>query len=283
MIATLRDVLAEADREGSAVGAFTVVTREDIQGTLAAAEELGRSVILQASPKQLEAAGLDELAQEMVRAAERSTVPVVVQLDHGDSFEIACRCLRRGFSSVLIDGSLLPFDENIELTSRVVAVAHALGSSVEGELGHIGGTEDDVTTESSDLTTVDEAVNFVEATGIDALAVAIGNAHGTYRTTPRLELGRAAEIYQAVPVPLVLHGGSSLAEETIREAIKAGFRKINIGTELKTAHTDALRQFLAANPEQFDPRAYLPIVRGAVRRLAARKMMLFSSPGVAAS
>lgn len=282
MLETLRNVLEDADRAGRAVGAFTVITREEIQGVLLAAEELDRSVILQASPKQLSAAGLDDLATEMVRAAERARVPVVAQLDHGDSFEVACRCLRRGFSSVLIDGSLLPFEENVDLTRRVVDVAHAVGSSVEGELGHIGGTEDDVTTESSASTTVEEAVRFVEATGIDALAVAIGTAHGTYRTAPRLDMERAEEIRDAVPVPLVLHGGSSLTADTIRRAIDVGFRKINIGTELKMAHTNALRAFLDENPEQFDARAFLPVVRDAVRRLAVEKIRQFAAAGTGA-
>lgn len=276
MLNTLREVLTSAESFGHAVGAFTVVTREDIQGVVRAAEELKRAVILQASPAQLGAAGLDELSAEMMQAAKRAQVPVVVQLDHGSSFEIACQCLRRGFSSILIDGSLLPFDENVALTKSVVDVAHAVGSSVEAELGHIGGTEDDTTTQSSAYTSPNEAARFVELTGADALAVAIGTAHGTYRNEPPLDLERATNIRAAVPVPLVLHGGSSLSTETIRRAIASGFRKINIGTELKQAHTTALRTFLEENPDSFDPRQYLPVVRDSVYRLAHDKIRLFS-------
>lgn len=276
MLTTLREALSHADANGSAVGAFTVVTREEIQATVLAAEELERPVILQASPKQLAAAGLDDLATEMVRAAERARVPVVAQLDHGDTFTTACRCLRRGFTSVLVDGSLLPFDENVALTRRVVDVAHAVGASVEGELGHIGGTEDDVSTRSSEHTSVADAVAFVRATDVDALAIAIGTAHGTYREEPDLDLERAREIHEAASVPLVLHGGSSLSSETIWEAIASGFRKINIGTELKQAHTRALRAFLDEHPDQFDARAFLPVVREAVRGLVLTKIRAFA-------
>lgn len=279
MLCDAPTVFEIARERGLAVGAFTVVTREDIQGTIEAAESLGLPVFLQASPFQLADAGPKALADEMIGAAQAARVPVVVQLDHAKSFDVVCRCIRYGFSSVMIDGSLLPYDENVALTRKVVEVAKATGVSVEGELGHVGGTEDDVSTVSQGLTDPRQAAAFAEATGVDALAVAIGTAHGLYKAEPKLDFARLAEIRRMTHVPLVLHGGSTLPQEALREAIRLGIRKINIGTELKLAHTSALRAFLAAHPDELDPRKYLGAVRDAVRALVTEKLKVFT-PGL---
>ena len=259
-----------------AVGAFTVVTREDIQGTIEAAESLDLPVILQASPFQLADAGPEALASEMIDAAKAARVPVVVQLDHAKEFDVVCQCIRFGFSSVMIDGSLLPYEENVAPTRKVVELAKAVGVSVEGELGHVGGTEDDVTTVSEGLTDPRQAAEFAEATGVDALAVAIGTAHGLYKSEPKIDFARLQEIGKLTRVPIVLHGGSSLPKEILREAIRLGIRKINIGTELKLADTCALRTYLAEHPDELDPRKYLAAVRSGVRALVMEKMRLFS-------
>lgn len=276
MLVTSKETMEIADRGQFAVGAFTVVTREDIQGVVEAAEELDVPVILQAGPFQLETGGLEALASEMVHAAQAASVPVAVQLDHAKEHSIVWRTLRAGFSSVMFDGSLLPFEQNVAMTRAVVEVAREVGVSVEGELGHVGGTEDDITTIASGLTDPDQAAEFAEATGVDALAVAIGTVHGTYKSEPNIDLARLEAIKERVKVPLVLHGGSNLSESILKSTIERGIRKINIGFELKLAHLNAVKAFLEANPDAQDPRHYLPVVRESAKALAAKKMRIFS-------
>src|SRR5690606_19847166 len=188
-------------------------------------------------------------------AAETRGVPVALHLDHGSSFEIAMECIRAGFSSVMFDGSHYPFEENIRLTKEVVKAAHAMGVSVEGELGTIGGVEDDISVDEADaaLAKPEEAIRFYEETGVDCLAIAVGTAHGMYSAEPNIRHDIIEQVSKAIPVPIVLHGGSGVPDEMISKAITAGVGKINVNTENQVACTDAIREVLAKDAKVYDP------------------------------
>ena len=264
---------------GQAVGAFNVHNMEDVQGVVWAAEELGTPVIVMASESALKYAGVPYIAQLVRTAAEAVSIPIALQLDHGSSFEIAKACIECGFTSVMIDGSRLPFAENAALTRQVVELAHAHGVSVEAELGRVGGKEDDLEVAAQDafLTNPDEAVEFVRQTGIDVLAPAIGTVHGLYKGEPKLDFARLQEIAGKVDVPLVLHGGSDLPAEVLHETIRCGIAKVNIGTDLKYAITDGIKAYLKDNPEEFEPRKVFGAARDAGKRLVMEKIRLLNA------
>ncbi|MDW7652224.1 MAG: ketose-bisphosphate aldolase, partial [Bacillota bacterium] len=232
---TLREVLAEAERGGYAVGAFNTNNMEIVQAIVEAAEEEQAPVILQASQGALKYAGIRYITAMVRAAVETASVPIVLHLDHGTSFEQTMLCLKHGFTSVMFDGSKYDLDENIAATRKVVDVAHAMGASVEGELGKIGGTEDDITVDERDalFTDPDEAERFVTEARVDALAVAIGTAHGTYKGEPKLDFARLEIINGRVETPIVLHGASGVPADSVRKSIALGVRKINIDTELR--------------------------------------------------
>ena len=255
---------------GRAVGAFNVHNMEDVQAVVWAAEEMGTPVIVMASESALKYAGVPYIARLVQTAAEQVSVPIALQLDHGHSLEIVKACIQWGFTSVMIDGSRLPFAENVALTRSVVELAHAHGVSVEAELGRVGGKEDDLEVADRDayLTDPGQAVEFVEQTGIDILAPAVGTAHGLYKGEPRLDFARLREIAARVDVPLVLHGGSVLPAETVRETIRCGIAKVNIGTDLKYA-TNGVEAFLQGHPEEFE-RAKYSLPRDAAKQLVLR-------------
>src|SRR5690606_31282371 len=173
-------------------------------------------------------------------------LPIALHLDHGSSFEVAMACIRAGFSSVMFDGSHYPLEENIRLTKEIVKAAHAMGVSVEGELGTIGGVEDDISVDEADasLAKPEEAIRFYEETGVDALAIAVGTAHGMYKGEPNIRFDIIDEVAKAIPVPIVLHGGSGVKDEAIKEAIAKGVGKINVNTENQIACTDTIRDIL---------------------------------------
>ncbi len=240
-------------------------------------------MILQASQGAIKYAGLDYIAAIVKIASEKVKVPVALHLDHGTSFEQAVQCIRAGFSAVMFDGSKHSFEDNIANTVAVVRVAKPAGVSVEAELGKIGGTEDDVSVSDKDamMTVPEEAQEFVERTGIDALAVAIGTAHGPYKGEPRLDFARLQKIRDQVDVPLVLHGASGVPEDAIQKAISIGICKINIDTDLRQAFTAAIKQVLAEKPGEFDPRKLLGPGREALKQVAKQKIQLFGSAGQA--
>jgi fructose-bisphosphate aldolase class II len=280
-LVTLRDVLEAAEVGGYAVGAFNCHNMEVVQAIVTAAEAEKAPVILQASQGAIKYAGLAYITALARTAAEAARVPVVLHLDHGTSFEQAVACLRAGFTSVMIDGSALSLDENVALTARVVAVARAVGVSVEGELGRIVGTEDEISVAEREalFTDPDEAAYFVERTGVDALAVSVGTAHGRYRGTPRLDFPRLAAIRERVRIPLVLHGSSGVPDEAIQEAVRLGVRKINIDTDIREAFVGAVRRELAARPEEIDPRKILGPAREAAVAVIRHKMRVFGCAG----
>jgi len=280
-IVTLREVLQNAQQEGYAVGAFNANNMEIVKAIIEAAVEERSPVILQASQGALRYAGLNYITAMVRAAAEEADVPVVLHLDHGTSFEQTMLCLRYGFSSVMFDGSRYPLEENIARTAKVAEVAHAMGATVEGELGKIGGTEDDISVDEREAFFTDpaEAEQFVREAGIDALAVAIGTAHGPYKGEPVLDFERLAAIKKVVPVPLVLHGASGVPAESIRKAIELGVCKINIDTELRQAFVRGVQRVIREHPDEIDPRKILGPAKEAMKAVVKEKMRLFGCAG----
>ncbi len=273
------EILKLAESGGYAVGAFNCNNMEIVQAIIAAAEAENAPVIMQASQGAIKYAGLEYIVVLARLAAARSRVPVALHLDHGTSFEQAIQCIHAGFTSVMIDGSKLPLPDNITLTRRVLDVARAVGVSVEAELGKIGGTEDDITVSEREalLTDPGEADIFVRETGVDALAVAIGTAHGQYKGIPQLDFDRLKKIRAAVKIPIVLHGSSGVPDEAISEAIRLGVRKVNIDTNIREAFTEAARKVLEANSKEIDPRKMLAPAREAAVELIREKIRIFGS------
>ncbi len=279
----VRDLLQKAEEGKYAVGAFNCNNMEIVQAIIAAAEAEKAPVIMQASQGAIKYAGLDFITAMARLAAEKATVPVALHLDHGTSFEQVMQCIRAGFSSVMIDGSKLPLEENIELTNRVLAVARAVGVSVEAELGKIGGTEDDITVSERDalMTDPEEAKYFFEKTGVDALAIAIGTAHGRYKGEPKLDFERLQKVRSLVNVPIVLHGSSGVPDEAVKKAIELGVRKVNIDTNIREAFVNASRQVLNNDADEIDPRKVLGPAREAATEIIRDKIRVFGSNGKA--
>jgi fructose-bisphosphate aldolase class II len=280
---SLKELLLKAQKERYAVGAFNCNNMEIVQAIIAAAQAEKSPVIIQASQGAIKYAGLNYIAGLTRLAAEGASVPVALHLDHGTSFEQCIRCIGSGFSSVMIDGSKLPLGDNIVLTRKIMEVARPLGVSVEGELGKIGGTEDDITVSDREaqFTDPDEAERFCRETGVDALAIAIGTAHGQYKGIPKLDIARLKEIVKKVATPIVLHGSSGVPEDTIREAISLGVVKVNIDTNIREAFTEAAREVFEENPQEIDPRKVLGPAREAAIRVIREKIRIFGSSGKA--
>lgn len=282
--------------EGFAVGGFNVNNMEIIQGIMQAAAQEKAPVILQVSAGARSYAGQVYIMKLVEAALLEEDVPVVVHLDHGPTFEMCKACIDGGFTSVMIDGSHLSFEENIALTKQVVDYAHDKGVWVEAELGKLAGIEEHVSSDEHVYTDPDEAVEFVQRTGCDSLAVAIGTSHGAYKFTgeAQLDFPRLEKIAQLLPeVPLVLHGASSVPtefvemcnayggnvggargvpEDMLRQAAAGAVCKINVDTDIRLAMTASIRKCMAEQPEQFDPRGYLKPARTAVKDMVAHKI-----------
>ena len=297
-LVTTKEMFAKALKSDYAIGAFNVNNMEIIQGIVDAAIEERSALILQVS------AGARKYAKpayllKLVEAAILDTgLDIALHLDHGENFDICKKCVDDGFTSVMIDGSKHPFEENIRITREVVEYAHAHGVVVEAELGRLAGVEDAVNVDarSASFTDPDEAVEFVERTGVDSLAIAIGTSHGAYKFKgePYLDFERLKTIHSLLPdTPLVLHGASTVLkefvdkcnqyggnvagaqgvpEEMIREAAKYGICKVNIDTDLRLAMTAEVRKYLAENPGEFDPRKYLGPARDAIKGMVQHKI-----------
>lgn len=280
-LATVAELMPQAEREGYAIGAFNANNLEFVQAIVAAAENQRSPVIIQASQGAIKYAGLEQITAMVKTAAEKASVPVALHLDHGTDFNQVMRCIRAGFTSVMIDASKFPLDENIALVRRVVEVAHAVGVSVEAELGRIGGTEEHVTVSEREafFTDPEEAEVFVRATGVDTLAVAIGTAHGPYRGEPKLDFDRLSAIRARVNIPIVLHGSSGVPDDAIRRAVALGVRKINIDTDLRQGFMARLREVMAEHPEEYDPRKLLGPARDTLQKIIEHKMQVFGSAG----
>ena len=251
MIVTGAELLIQAKRGGYAVPAFNVDNLESVLGVLNAVEKTCKPTIIQTIPKTLKYGGISAYSS-LVRALYKDGADIAIHLDHGGDVKICEDCINAGYSSVMIDGSMLSFEENIALTKSVVALAHARGISVEAELGTIGGKEE--TEGQIKYTEVEEAKEFVERTRVDSLAIGVGTAHGVYKGEPRIAIDRIKEIANVVDVPLVLHGASGLSDEVIRACIDAGISKINFATHLRQAFTDGLKKGLASKEATYDPK-----------------------------
>ncbi|HOU09129.1 MAG TPA: class II fructose-1,6-bisphosphate aldolase [Clostridiales bacterium] len=299
-LVTTREMFARAYAEGYAVGAFNVNNMEIIQGIAQAAAKLNAPLILQVSAGARKYANHTYLMKLVEAAVIETGLPVALHLDHGPDFETCKSCIDGGFTSVMIDGSHHPFEENITLTAKVVAYAHERGVTVEGELGQLAGIEDDVnvSAENASYTNPAQVEEFVAKTGVDSLAIAIGTSHGAYKfkpgQQPQLRFDILEEVERRLPgFPIVLHGASSVVpefvrqinefggkmdfavgipEEMLREAARMAVCKINIDSDLRLAMTAAIRKHMAENPSHFDPRQYLAPARQAIEDMVAHKI-----------
>ena len=279
-LVTTKELLLDAQKNGYAVGAFNVENMEMVQAVVAAAEELKSPVIMQTTPSTIKYASPEMFYANVAAAAKNASVPVVMHLDHGSSFELAVHAFRAGYTSIMIDGSHSVFEENIAITKSVVDVCHAGNVPVEAELGKVGGKEDDLDGGNGGGYTVpSEAVEFVEKTGIDSLAVAIGTAHGVCKGTPKLDVERLSEIREVVSIPLVLHGTSGVPDEAVKECIRRGICKVNYATDLRIAFSNGVKEYLAANPDAFDPKKYNAVGREKVKEYVMSKMLVCGSNG----
>ena len=241
MLVNLNEVLKKAQKEKYAVGLFNTTDTDMLQAVIEAAEESNSPVILGTAEVLLPYGELKLIAPSVIAAAKRASVPVVVHYDHGLTFERCLEALQHGFSSVMFDGSAKAYGQNIEETKEIVKIAHAFGASVEGEIGHVGEAAQGDESLENMYTTVAEAKEYLENTGVDALAVAIGSAHGVYKKKPKLNIERLKEIADAVSVPLVLHGGSGLSDDDFKNTIREGIAKVNIFTDLCLAGERAMK------------------------------------------
>lgn len=278
---TSEKMLKDAQAGGYAVGAFNVENMEMVKAVIAAAEELKAPVMLQTTPSTVKYASLDMYAAMVKAEAEKASVPVCLHLDHGSSYDLAMKALQAGYSSVMIDGSKLEFEDNIEVSKRVADVCKAMGIPVEAELGKVGGKEDELEAEADTNTDPQEAKELVERTGITSLAVAIGTAHGFYVGTPVLDKERLSEIRAVVDIPLVLHGASGLTDEDVQDCVKRGICKVNFATELRVAYTNAVRELLTADEKVFDPKALGKVGMAAVTELVKGRMKVCGCDGKA--
>lgn len=278
-LVTTHELLLDARQQRYAVGAFNVENMEMAQAVICAAESLRAPVILQTTPSTLRYAEPALFAANVRTLAAASSVPVAMHLDHGDSPALCAKAFRAGYTSIMIDGSKLPLEENIALTRQVVTMCDAAQIPVEGELGRVGGKEDDLECENGGYTVPEEAVRFVLETGVSSLAVGIGTAHGVYRETPVLNVALVGQLREAVAVPLVMHGASGLTDEAVQACIAQGICKVNFATELRMAFTRAVRQVLQEQPNAFDPKVYGKEARAAVTSLVENRIRILGSAG----
>lgn len=278
MLVNLNAVLKDAQKNHYAVGLFNTTDTDMLEAVISAAEETRSPVIIGTAEVLLPYGELKLIAPSVIAAAKRASVPVVVHYDHGLTFERCMEALQLGFSSIMFDGSVGVYDRNVADTREIVRIAHAFGATVEGEIGHVGEASAEDNAAADLYTRVDEAVDYLSATGVDALAVSIGTAHGAYKSKPKLDFDRLTALREALPVPLVLHGGSGLSDDDFRRSVACGIAKVNIFTDLCLAGSRAMAQGMS------EGLSYLDIRRLKVeemRRAVTEKMTLFGSVGMA--
>lgn len=278
MLVNFKDMLKNAQKEKFAVGLFNTTDTDMLQAAIEAAEEMKSPIIIGTAEVLLPYGELSLIAPSVIAMAKSATVPVTVHYDHGLTFARCMEALKLGFASVMFDGSAGDRDINIKETANVVRICHEFGASVEGEIGHVG-QADTSDNEATDMyTTVEEALEYIDATGVDALAIAIGTAHGAYKSKPKLDIERLRSIRAATNTPLVLHGGSGLTDEDFRAAIGGGIAKINIFTDLCNAGKKAMAEGIALDESYLDIRNRK---MAAIREEVKKKMTLFGSVGKA--
>ncbi|MGQ9705525.1 MAG: class II fructose-1,6-bisphosphate aldolase [bacterium] len=303
-LVSAKDILEKAKREHYAVGAFNINNMEILQGIMSACKKASSPVIIGVSEGAISYAGFNYIVLMVKTAVNESLLPVALHLDHGKNIDTIAKCINGGFTSIMIDGSHLNFEENIKITKEVVQLAKPKGISVEGELGRLVGVEDMVSVDEKEaiLTDPEAAEEFVKKTDVDFLAVAIGTSHGAYKFKgePKIDIDRLRQIKERVDIPLVLHGASSVPkwvleratkygakltgakgvpEEAIKEAIVNGICKVNIDTDIRLALIGAIREVLTESPEEFDPRKYLGPAREAVEKVVLEKLEMLNSKG----
>ena len=282
MLTTTKELFKKAREGGYAIGAFNVENMEMVQAVAEAAEELKSPVIMQTTPSTIKYGGLDYYLANARAAAERASIPIVMHLDHGNSFDLAMQALRTGYTSIMIDGSHESFEDNIALSKAVEDACRPSGVPVEAELGKVGGKEDDLDGgDENPYTDPMEAKLFVERTGVDSLAVGIGTSHGIYKGEPNIRIDILKQIRDVVDIPLVLHGTSGVADELVKECIKNGICKVNYATDLRIAFTKGVKAYLEANPNVIDPKKYNAAGREEVKRYVMEKIKVVGSAGKA--
>jgi len=276
-------MLQHARQHKYAVAAFNVHTLEMLQAVVEAAAETDSPLIIQSTVGTVKHLGPDYIAAAATVAANRTGLPIALHLDHCTDFPLIVQCIRAGYTSVMIDASMHPYAENVRRTKQVMEVASAAGVNVEAELGKVGGVEDDIVVDELDamLAVPEECRTFVEETGVNTLAPAIGTAHGIYKGEPNIDFNRIEKIASLVDVPLVLHGGSGIPAEQVKRAVSLGMSKMNIATELRIAFSDAIKDIFAQFPDENDPRKYMVPAKKAVKELAIEKMSLCGCIGKA--
>ncbi len=278
-----KTMLDHAFQNGYGVGAFSAHNAETVLAIFEAAAEEKAPIMIQVGQKVIQTLGMEALKVLIDTYEKEFDVPVAIHLDHSRQFEQTMQAVQMGFQSVMFDGSGLSFEQNTATTKKVVDIARALGIGSEGEIGKIGGTEDDITVDEKDalITTTEEAVAFVEATDVDYLAVSIGTAHGIYKETPNLRFERLKEIVDAVQRPVVLHGGSDVPDEQVQRAISLGIAKINVDTELRQAFTRGVQEAFSENPDDIVLASSLGRGRLRMKEKVQEKIRVFGSRGKA--
>ena len=282
-IVSTREMLNKAQREGYAVPAFNIHNLETLQVVVETAAELKSPVILAGTPSTIDYAGGEYIVAMAEVAAKKHDIPIAIHLDHFEKIDEIKHYVNIGFKSTMIDASHESFEDNIAIVKQVVEYAHRYDATVEAELGRLGGQEDDLIVDEKDTkyTNPAQAKEYVERTGIDSLAVAIGTAHGLYKGEAKLDLDRLAEIRAMVEVPLVLHGASDVPDELVKKAISLGICKVNVATDLKIPFSDAVKKYFIENPDANDPRKYMAPGKEAMKKIVAHKIMVCGSNGKA--
>lgn len=278
-ILSTKEMLKRAQKEGYAVPAFNIHNLETLQVVVDTANELKSPVILAGTPSTLVYAGGDYIVSMAEVASKKYDIPIAIHLDHYEDVEDIKHYIDLGFKSTMIDGSHLSYEDNINIVKDVVDYAHRFDATVEAELGRLGGQEDDLVVDEKDAmyTNPAQAKEFVDKTGIDSLAIAIGTAHGLYKGEARLDFDRLKEIREAVDVPLVLHGASDVPDYLVKKAISLGICKVNIATDLKIPFSDALKQYFSENPKSNDPRKYMAPAKESMKKVVAHKIEVCGS------
>jgi len=278
-LTTTFEMLSAAQKNGYAVAAFNCENMEMIQAIIAAGVELNAPLILQTTPSTLRYASADVFAANATAIAKKAPIPVALHLDHGNGHQLAEDAVRAGYTSIMIDGSHCVLEENIAFTKKTAELCNKAGIPVEGELGRVGGKEDDLVSDNAGYTDPEEAVRFVKETGITSLAVGVGTAHGVYAVKPVLKPELISVLRGIITIPLVLHGASGLEDAVIQDCIKRGICKVNIATDLRIAYTKAVREFLENDAKCFDPKKFGEAAREAVKKLAMNRITVCGCQG----
>ncbi len=280
MILSTREMLLKAQKEGYAVPAFNIHNLETLQVVAETAMQMKSPVIIAGTPSTIEDyAGPDYIKAMAEVASNKYNIPIAIHLDHFENVDAIKKDIDIGFRSCMIDASKYEFEKNIEIVKDVVDYAHKFDAVVEAELGKLGGREDDIEVDAKDAmyTNPDDALEFVNRTGVDSLAIAIGTAHGLYKGEPKLDFDRLKEIREKIDVPLVLHGASDVPDELVEKAISLGICKVNIATDLKVPFSDAVKEYFKENPKANDPRKYMTPGKEAMKKIVQQKIRVCGS------